>query len=174
MSMGVCLWENVWCSLYVYVYMYVSVAGSGTATGLYDRSRSVFGLTRLCYTFSHNSLQPPFSVLMVPPERECVKLLCVCVLSMLCPSTSWFRWFVVLIHVVFLKCCEMLCKMSVSEGLVALVVWLKCENCFVCVLFVVVILLENVLMVQVAVITTQNYLPPFCIPLNSHHFIILF
>lgn len=87
------------------------------ATGLYVCSEGVAGSARLCCTFS----QPPFSVLMVPPETECVRLLFECV------SVCWC---------VCLACCVppllvlggscIFTTLLVSKGLVVLVVWLKC------------------------------------------------
>lgn len=53
--------------------MCVSVAGTGEAPGLYVSSQGVTGSARLCFTFSHNSLQPPFTVFTAPPERGCVR-----------------------------------------------------------------------------------------------------
>lgn len=59
--------------------MYVSVAGTGEAPGQYVSSQGVTGSASLCFTCSHRSLQPPFSVLTVPPERERVRPLSGCV-----------------------------------------------------------------------------------------------
>lgn len=78
-KMSMTLWQNVWTTLCVYLYMYLSVAGAGTATWLYVSSQGVSGWAKLCCTFSHIILLPPFSVLTVPPEREYARLLSECV-----------------------------------------------------------------------------------------------
>ena len=59
--------------------MFVLVAGTGKAPGLYVSSLGVTGSARLCFTFSHSSLQPLFSVCTMPPERVCGRPLSECV-----------------------------------------------------------------------------------------------
>lgn len=168
-KMSMALWQNVWTSLCVYLYMCLSEAGAGTATWLYVSSQGVSGWAKLCCTFSHIILLPPFSVLTVPPEREYARLLSECVS-------------------VYVGVCLACCVPPLVSGDLRLYFccllltvwwcWLFGRNvktalcCFGFDFFI--LLLENVLMPQMVVMTAQNSHPPFCTPLNSHHLIVPF
>lgn len=111
----------------------------------------VSGSAKLCCTVSHIILLPPFSVLTMPPERECTRLLAECVS----------------VYVgVCLACCGSTLLVSGDLKLhfygAACVWWrwlfgwnVETDLWF----FFKYILLENVLMAQVVVMTAQSSLP---------------
>lgn len=63
----------------VRIFVCVPFSSRSRDSYMYVSSQGVSGWAKLCCTFSHIILLPPFSVLTVPPEREYARLLSECV-----------------------------------------------------------------------------------------------
>lgn len=114
-------------------------------------------LALLVYVVHSHSLQPPFSVLVVPPETECVRLLsecvsvcwCVCLACCVPPLLVLGDWKLYFYNTACFRR---------FGGIGCLAEMLKNALCWYL----------NILMAQLVVMATRTSLPPFCIPIDSH------